>query len=122
MSQEQRPVSGKAPCPCGSGKKYKRCCGPRDAAVAQAERKRAGWKVVSAAVAGVALVAVAIAGLLQLRPEPEPIPIPEPKPPREAAPAPGATPAPWTYDPATNRHWDPNHNHWHDGPPPRPAD
>lgn len=25
---------------------------------------------------------------------------------------------PWEYDAATNRHWDPNHRHWHQGPPP----
>jgi len=35
-----------------------------------------------------------------------------------AAGAAGATPAPYQYDPATNRHWDPTHGHWHDGPPP----
>ena len=29
----------------------------------------------------------------------------------------GQTPAPWQYDPVTNKHWDPSpgHNHWHDG-------
>ncbi len=27
-------------------------------------------------------------------------------------------PAPYFYDAATNRHWDPNHHHWHDGMPP----
>jgi len=31
------------------------------------------------------------------------------------------TPAPYQYDPATNRHWDPAHGHWHDGPPPQNA-
>lgn len=29
-----------------------------------------------------------------------------------------ATPPPWYYDSLTNRHWDPGHAHWHDGPPP----
>jgi hypothetical protein len=34
---------------------------------------------------------------------------------------PGITnPAPYQYDPATNRHFDPNHGHWHAGPPPAP--
>jgi hypothetical protein len=28
---------------------------------------------------------------------------------------------PWEYDAATNRHWDPNHRHWHEGPPPARA-
>jgi len=55
-----------------------------------------------------------------------------PPPPPEAraatgTPAPGAagatpsapTPAPWTYDAKNNQHWDPNHGHWHQGPPPQ---
>lgn len=115
MPEENRPVSSKAPCPCGSGKKYKRCCGPRDAEALRTQGRRAGWKVALAAVAGVALVTAVIAGVLQLKPEPEPVPVPPPKPPGEAG------PAPWTYNPATNQHWDPNHNHWHDGPPPNRA-
>jgi hypothetical protein len=32
--------------------------------------------------------------------------------------APEFTPEPYTYDAENNRHWDPGHNHWHDGPPP----
>ena len=28
------------------------------------------------------------------------------------------TPAPYYYDAATNQHWDPDHGHWHPGPPP----
>lgn len=27
-------------------------------------------------------------------------------------------PQPWEYDLVLNRHWDPQHGHWHDGPPP----
>ena len=27
-------------------------------------------------------------------------------------------PSPWQYDAATDRHYDPNHAHWHGGPPP----
>jgi hypothetical protein len=30
-------------------------------------------------------------------------------------------PRPWQYDVVQNRHWNPLHGHWHDGPPP-PAD
>jgi cyclophilin family peptidyl-prolyl cis-trans isomerase len=43
---------------------------------------------------------------------------------RPATPPPapsGATasgPKPWEYDPATDRHWNPEHGHWHGGPPP----
>jgi uncharacterized protein YyaL (SSP411 family) len=31
---------------------------------------------------------------------------------------PGKTPSPWEYDAAADRHWDPSHRHWHEGPPP----
>ncbi len=27
-------------------------------------------------------------------------------------------PEPWEYDVVLNKHWDPVHAHWHDGPPP----
>jgi len=33
----------------------------------------------------------------------------------------GRQPAAWEFDAANNRHWDPGHNHWHDGPPPAGA-
>jgi len=33
-----------------------------------------------------------------------------------------AEPAPYTYDARTNRHWDPDHHHWHFGPPPSEAE
>jgi hypothetical protein len=29
-----------------------------------------------------------------------------------------ANPTPWQYDPATNKHWHPDHGHWHNGPVP----
>jgi|GEM_PF-4678630 len=28
------------------------------------------------------------------------------------------TPKPYEYNPSTNKYWDPEHKHWHDGPPP----
>ncbi len=31
----------------------------------------------------------------------------------------GTQPQAWQYDPATNKHWNPDHGHWHDGLPPR---
>jgi len=34
----------------------------------------------------------------------------------------GLEPAPYTYDARNNRHWDPDHHHWHFGPPPSGAD
>ena len=37
---------------------------------------------------------------------------------KPATAAAGPEPAPWTYDSVTNQHWDPGHQHWHQGPPP----
>lgn len=49
-------------------------------------------------------------------PTPAPTPAAPPaSPPATTAPA---TPAPWTYDAERNQHWDPGHQHWHQGPPP----
>jgi hypothetical protein len=52
-------------------------------------------------------------------------PVPDPnalslKPPNSGELAPGEHPAPWEYDVALNRHYDPRpgHMHWHTGPPP----
>ncbi|MBI3184160.1 MAG: thioredoxin domain-containing protein [Myxococcales bacterium] len=33
--------------------------------------------------------------------------------------APGRMPQPWEFDSRANRHWNPEHGHWHDGPPPQ---
>jgi hypothetical protein len=30
----------------------------------------------------------------------------------------GGTPPAYYYDAANDRYWDPEHGHWHDGPPP----
>ncbi len=36
---------------------------------------------------------------------------------------PGVTPKPWEYNAATDKHWHPDHNHWHSGrPPANPSD
>lgn len=32
----------------------------------------------------------------------------------------GVAPQAWAYDPKTNKHFDPGHGHWHDGPAPPP--
>ncbi len=39
----------------------------------------------------------------------------------EAEPLATASPTPWEYDVANNRHWHPAHGHWHPGPPPAGA-
>ena len=64
------PVSRNAPCPCGSGKKYKNCCYERDARE-QGARKRK--RTLLAAGAGVALlVAVFLGAALYIRAQPGP--------------------------------------------------
>jgi hypothetical protein len=40
---------------------------------------------------------------------------------RQKAAAAAALPKPWHYDEVLNQHWDPDHNHWHSGPPPATA-
>lgn len=40
------------------------------------------------------------------------------EPPRPLASSAGPTPAPWEYDTVRDRHWHPEHAHWHPGPPP----
>jgi uncharacterized protein YyaL (SSP411 family) len=37
---------------------------------------------------------------------------------KPAALQPASLPGPWEFDPDSNRHWNPGHRHWHDGPPP----
>lgn len=69
-------------------------------------------------VAAVALIVAGFAGVVAMRQqkpsEPLRLPPEATKPTTAAKP----TPAPWTYDSVTNQHWDPNHKHWHKGPPP----
>ena len=48
-------VGRNAPCPCGSGKKYKHCCG------AKAKRTPLGTKILGTVVALVLLTAAAVA-------------------------------------------------------------
>jgi hypothetical protein len=126
------PVPRNAPCPCGSGKKYKHCCidkpGQQPGASAG---KRTGLIVAAVVVAGIGLFA-----LTQTRRQPAAVPaapttapapagnfqVPLSGAPAPAGPAgPAATPKPYEYDAVNNRHWDPNHGHWHDGPPPANA-
>ena len=49
---------------------------------------------------------------------PAPAPGTSPAPQPTATALDGTNPAPWTYDAAKNQHWDPEHQHWHQGPPP----
>jgi hypothetical protein len=98
-----------APCPCGSGKKFKKCHGAREAALWQSP-----W------LWGILVTALCLGGLAYLVKD---------SPARQGASAPiqqgssqapQRTGAPWEYDAASNMHFDPSagHNHWHPGPPP----
>ena len=125
------------PCPCGSGLKYKQCCAGK---LRLNLRGRRGWVLGALGVVVVTLVAW---GLMRSQTGPTPSSGGMPPPSTSAGvstapgtgatlnPAPlgtgapttmsgptGATPQPWAYDAATNRHFDPNHGHWHDGAPP----
>lgn len=102
-------TSRNAPCTCGSGKKYKRCCG--------ADEKSAASKrtlLIGIGVAAVVLVAAGFGfGLRETESEPTRV-IGSPS----ASNLPQRQGQPWEYDAATGSHWDPTHGHWHQGPPP----
>jgi len=115
-------ISVNAPCPCGSGKKYKRCCGAGSAPTAAANQpaakksRRDLWLIGLGMVVLVAVTLIALASVNNR--------------PTAARPAAGGsisgsgvmpTPKAWEFDAANNRHWDPAHGHWHDGPPPAGA-
>jgi hypothetical protein len=145
------PVHHKDPCPCGSGKRYKHCCLPREAARRQRTLTFAGLGFL-AVVTGAGLVlarrgdqardTAPASGPLSggtggspfgtLTPGTNAPPgtvagagagsqVATPTSPAGSQPlAPGESPKPWHYDVAGNRHFDPRpeHNHWHTGPPP----
>jgi len=125
------------PCPCGSGLKYKHCHAGRMRLTMGGRR---GWVW---AVVGVIVVAAVAWGIMrsQSRPTaptrmvmtPQPVApgavpstgampgsTPLSNDPTATAPPAGATPVAWEYDAARNRHYDPNHGHFHEGPPPPP--
>lgn len=96
------------PCPCGSGLKYKQCCQGK---MMSNLRGRRGWLFIAI---GVAVAALVVFGVWRSRTEPGGSRSPLSGPPGTAA-------QPWAYDSVSNRHYDPGHGHWHDGPPPSAA-
>lgn len=96
-------VGRNAPCPCGSKKKHKQCCGAR---TAQGSGLGKMWILASA---GVVVVAAVLLWPGARSPDSGGV---------GSGTRRGAAPAPWQYDAANNRHWNSEHNHWHDGPPP----
>ncbi len=89
-------------CPCGSGKPRARCCGDN-------AKTKMNLRVI-VIWSSIILVGSAITVIALNRPSGE-TPITNV----------GATPAPYQYDPITNKHWDPVAGHWHDGPAPAGA-
>ena len=89
-------------CPCGSGKPQARCCGEN-------AKTKINLRVI-VIWSSIILVGSAITVIAFNRPSGE-TPITNV----------GATPAPYEYDPITNRHWDPSHAHWHNGAAPAGA-
>ena len=101
-----------APCPCGSGKKYKRCCEGKqetDAGWPAPQRRSRRLRLMLSAVL-VAILAVWVVTSVLVN-------NPQPTAPAGNLPA-DQTPDPWAYDRINDRHWHPGHGHWHDGPPP----
>lgn len=97
------------PCSCGSGRKYKNCCEGKTRLFGPSGLGFRVWIVLG--VAGAAVAAFAM--LRADRPGPQDAA-------STSVPA-DQRPAPYTYDSLTNRHFDPVHGHWHDGPPPGSA-
>ena len=127
------------PCPCGSGLKYKHCHagkmrlsvgGPRGwlwGAIGLIVVAAIAWGVMrsqgrSSAPTGMVMTPQPISPGASSIPTTGAVPGPAPlnNDPTAKAPPGGATPEPWAYDAARNRHYDPNHGHFHDGPPPPP--
>jgi len=106
------------PCPCGSGKKHKNCCEGKARFSIQNLPNRSAWIVGllgAAAIAVMVMMGRGGGGTSASAP-------PSPADPIGGPTAPGGLndvrPEPWAYDAASNQHFDPGHNHWHQGPPP----
>lgn len=108
MKQDDK-TGRNAPCPCGSGMKYKHCCLKKAAIETVQKSARTTWLILGAAALGLVLLVTAV---VLLRDEPSS---------EGAGSTPAVTPSPWYHDVANNRHWHPDHGHWHDGPPPTTA-
>jgi hypothetical protein len=110
-------IRSKDPCPCGSGKKYKHCCKKHDL------KKKNSYQFLFF-LAPIVIIGIGLILWSQRSDRPSfqqafTGQVPTATASQDQSPLPdGRTPEPWEHDTPRNRHWDPNHNHWHDGPPP----
>ena len=117
MSKPESIPGRNDPCSCGSGRKFKNCCMGKSPD-APAKRSNPMVKVLLIAVP-VGILAVFLISS-QGRRSGSPADAPQGNATGVTLPA-TPTPAAWQYDAANNRHWNPEHGHWHDGPPPSPT-
>ncbi len=100
------------PCPCGSEKKFKLCCGVRRGVNPTGPSRVSPGQVVTLLLAAGAILA---GGMVAFGPAPEENQAVEET---EFVPNPYSQPEAWEYDAANDRHWHEGHGHWHPGPPP----
>jgi hypothetical protein len=105
------------PCPCGSGKKYKHCCvGKRSF-----NERTVGGVKLWALLAGLGVALAIVVGVSFTQSPPGGNATIGGGAGGQANPATAGPPGQaWEYDSLTNRHFDPTHNHWHEGPAPPP--
>jgi hypothetical protein len=123
---ETAAMSGKVkrnePCPCGSGQKYKHCCGPKKRVRPTNQRRVVPPVLLFACVAG----AAAVIGFTRYqlgrsatarRPPPDPPPPGKVTPPGAPSPKTVGVPQPQPSGPVpAGKVWSPQHGHWHDVP------
>jgi len=141
-------VSRNQSCPCGSGEKYKLCCGKGQKIRAGVSGARILSVIVGVAVLGGVAIAINQFRTSDLSLQPytydakndqyfDPVHghMHQGRPPQgsgqgtlpatggtgSGGPGTGLTPQPWEYDAAKNQHYHPGHAHWHAGPPPNQA-
>jgi hypothetical protein len=113
------PADPNAACPCGSGRKYKNCHGRAGVGLSRPVALPV-WGLVTMLVVGGAAGWLLHVATRSQAPSDRVVSAP----PGTMLPSPGAAstaapdPSPYAYDPRTNKYWDPNHRHWHNGLPP----
>jgi hypothetical protein len=118
-------LRAKDPCHCGSGKRYKHCHMPQE----RTKSMNAFWLFIGPAfvvlIIGIALWAkqsnetavpaagggrgapTVAGGSMRASANQDPLPG-------------GRAAEDWEFDETNDRHWNPDHGHWHEGPPPPP--